>query len=64
MLTRPRPFVPGGGDGAESHDLLAAGCWRRCQLAAGGGGGRDEGTGEDGVLSLLMGGHIFSQIKI
>lgn len=34
----------GGGDGAESHDLLTAGCrwWR--QLAAGGGGGRDEGT--------------------
>lgn len=34
----------GGGDGAESHDLLAAGCRWWCQLAAGGGGGRDEGT--------------------
>lgn len=41
-----RPRVQGGGDGAESHDLLAAGRGRRCQLAAGGGGGRDEGTEE------------------
>lgn len=35
---------PGGGDGAEPHDLLAAGRGRRRQLAAGGGGGGDEGT--------------------
>lgn len=27
--------VVGGGDGAESHDLLLAGCWWRRQLAAG-----------------------------
>lgn len=42
----PRPRLQGGGDGAESHDLLAAGYGRRCQLAAGRGGGRDEGTEE------------------
>lgn len=36
----------GGGDGAESHDLLAAGYGRRRQLAAGGGGRRDEGRRE------------------
>lgn len=34
----------GGGDGAESHDLLTAGCRRWRQLAAGGGGRRNEGT--------------------
>lgn len=42
----PRLRVEGGGDGAESHDLLTAGHGRRCQLAAGRGGGRDEGTEE------------------
>lgn len=36
-------FLIGGGDGTESHDLLPAGCGRRCELAAGGRGGRDEG---------------------
>lgn len=33
----------GGRDGTESHDLLPAGCGWRCELAAGGRGGRDEG---------------------
>lgn len=41
----------GGGDGTESHDLLPAGCGWRCELAAGGRGGRDEGEEEGGVLN-------------
>lgn len=42
----------GGGDGAESYDLLSPGCGRRCQLAAGNRRRRDEG--EYRAENLLM----------